>query len=331
MPYTEQELLEELVRCYNNEGHTLSKTLNDKHNDYPTQMTYQNRFGSLNAAREKAGVPTRKQAQTTDRETFIKQANNMYETYGDIKSTWFKQKSEFKSTYQLYFDSFDELLQQTEYYDEVKQNRIETRERIAEENSKNIGYDDEYLIEHLTEVYKTHGCTSTKTINSIEGPSSGAYVSHFGSLPNAREIADIQDYDIEGERLRQLVGDIKNIAGYDSDADAHIYVVTIKINGNNVYYVGMSSSLRSRLETHMNGAPEVSLYEVTEFGNAMLPRNETRSRESASVESVEYVVPMYRESNESNEMFRRRVLERERKESYVVALENNTTDVFGGR
>lgn len=331
MPYTEQELLQELVRCYTEEGNTLTKTLNDKNTDYPTQMTYQNRFGSLNNAREKAGVPIRKQAQTTDRESLIVEANKMYEEFGNIKSTWFQEKDKFTSTYTLYFDSFEELLKESDYYEEVMEKRQENREKTASIVAEKNSYDEEYLLDHLQKVYDEYGTTSTTLIEKINGPSPTSYRTHFGSLPNARDIVGIEDNNIQGERFRRVINSLDEVDGYDDNADSHIYVLQINTHGKDVFYVGQSSNLSNRLKNHCNNAPEVSLFEITEYGKAMKPRDSVRSDCEAEVSKIEYCIPLYQEENESDTMFRRRVLERERKESYVVALEHETTNVYGGR
>jgi len=332
MAYKRTELLEELVRCYNEKGNTLSKTLNDPNTDYPTQMTYQNKFGSLNSARERAGVPVRKQAQQTDREHFISEANRMYKEYGDIKSTWFRDKDGFKSTYRLYFDSFEELLKESDYYEEVMQNRNKMRNSVGEAVSEKNSYSDEFLLEHLQNLYKEYGNCLTDTVNSSDGPSSGAYASHFGSLVNAREILGIEDYHSKNNVIEDIVTNgIENVDGYDNDADAHIYVLKIEIYEKEVFYVGQSRNVKRRITTHASRTPKISLYEKTNNGNAMLPKSETISKGDANVIDILYLVPMYKEDSEDNILFNRRVLEKERKESYSLAIEKNTTDVFGGK
>lgn len=332
MAYKRTELLSELVRCYEEQGNTSVKTLNDPDTDYPTQMTYQNRFGSLNSARERAGVPVRKQAQKISREEFIEDANRMYKEYGDIKSTWFQEKDEFKSTYRLYFDSFEELLKQSDYYEEVMRNRNKMRNRVGHKLSKENSYSDEFLLKHLQNVYDKYGNCLTETINSSNGPSAGAYSSHFGSLVNAREIIGIEDYHSKNNAIESIIsGGIKNVDGYDDNANAHIYVLKIEIYDEKVFYVGQSKNLKKRITTHASGTPKVSLYENTNSGKAMLPRLETLSNGDATVTDILYFIPMYKKDKENDIQFNRRVLEREREESYSLAIRENTTDIFGGR
>lgn len=450
MPYSKQELLNKLVECYENEGTTSEAVLNDPSNDYPTQPTYNNHFGSLNNARRKAGLPVIRQSQQWTKDDVIKEINSIYEKEGYFTSsmmeetdgpnpssiyTHFDSVSEaiteagldadrdtrrlnkwntdellqylrecyeiygkctisiinnddyFPSSgaYQYHFESFSEAKEQaglsqyekraSDYYkytapelidalkschneggstlyedilshDDCPTPAVYTRrfgslsnareiadipEPIVDYNQRTEEWSSDKLLELLRQFEEQHGDTRTSTLNEYGPPTSAVYINRFGSLETARELADCKRTNyITHERWQEIVGDIENLDGYDSTADGYVYVLQVDLDGEEAYYVGQTVNPIRRLKNYIIGKPRARWNKQTPFGKVSTNRDEYTNI-SCSVVDVLYVVSMYKGEGESEETFRRRRLERERKESFTVALDKNTTNVFGGR
>lgn len=452
MPYTDQELLNELVKCHQENGTTSEKMLNDSSNDYPTQPTYRNRFGSLNKARKKAGVPVVKQGQKWTKEQVIETINNVVDEHGYFKLSFMDNFSgpSSKSIY-THFDSVEEALSESferdkidtitqkpptytkdelasymkeceqiygkvtisiinndsyfpssypyqkefgsfseakkyanvesagrdnhDYYQYSAPELIEALQKCYEKRGSTLAadinefsegpsytiynrrfgsivsardiagvpqpkktdnvekkYSSSKLIEHLKHVYKEEGDTKTDTINSVEGPSSQPYKSRFGSMKNAREIAELPVTQYKrSQQWNEVVGeDLDNIDGYKTDADRYVYVLKLDLRGEEAYYIGQTVNPYRRIGQYITTTPQMRLNKVTPYGLAASRREEYKNT-GTSVKDVVYIISMYKEEDEEERNFVDRVKERERRESFTVAIDKNCTNIFGGR
>jgi len=450
MPYTDQELLNELVRCYEENGETSEKILNDSSNGFPTQPTYNNRFNSLNEARKRAGVPVVKQGQSWSKDKVVEQIKQVTEesgyfnlsmmdnsdgpnssslythfdsvseavkfvfperentvdkpskyskdelieymkecenVYGKVTINILNTDDYFPSSYPYYklFENFEQAKELAgvetynrnsyDYYqysspeliEALKECNKEMGSTLAEDiqefdktpspavynrrfgsivsardiadipqpevnYERTVEYTSSEIIDHLKEVHEEVGDTKTETINNVDGPSAQVYRSRFGSLKNAREIAElpVTQY-IKNQQWMDIVGDdLNNITGYKNSADAYIYILKLDMRGSDAYYVGQTTNPYKRIKQYITQTPKMKLNKVTENGLAATRREEYENT-GTEVVDIEYIISMNKAENETKEMFMDRVIERERRESFTVAIDKNCVNVFGGR
>jgi len=197
---------------------------------------------------------------------------------------------------------------------------------------RTVEYTSSEIIDHLKEVHEEVGDTKTETINNVDGPSAQVYRSRFGSLKNAREIAElpVTQY-IKNQQWMDIVGDdLNNITGYKNSADAYIYILKLDMRGSDAYYVGQTTNPYKRIKQYITQTPKMKLNKVTENGLAATRREEYENT-GTEVVDIEYIISMNKAENETKEMFMDRVIERERRESFTVAIDKNCVNVFGGR
>lgn len=316
MTYSESELLSELKKCYEEHGEASSKILNDSTNDYPTQPTYQNHFGSFSEARMRAGLP-----RGTPREKVINDIEECFDKYGDVTISLISKDNDLISPNTLYqhFDSIGEAIEQSQ----VNGSKIPTK------SDRRKQYTEEDLIESLVECHESTGKTDSKTVNEYEHcPSTQPYKDRFGSLDRARIIAEVSRNEIT--KKSEAVEIVNSTDEYYDDDDAHVYVLTISINDQECYYVGESTSLIERITSHMR-SPDIRTYEETTNGKAIVPRKETPKKNSVKIESIEALIPMNKSDGETEIEFRRRRKYKEHETALSMAIEKNTTMVFGGK
>lgn len=316
MGYTKQELKDELLRCYEENGHTDSSTLNDKNNDYPTQMTYSNHFGSLTRAKESVGI-----LGGHTRERVLSDVKDCYQKNGNVSISLLQSNNKFinPSTLYKHFDSIWMAIEKSDVnVEDVK---------VAKSNNRKK-YTREQLIELLIECKDQFGNTKSRTINECDYlPSIQSYKTSFGSIKNARREAGISTDFKNSNKIRNIIDKIKS---YDSNADAHVYVLNIEINGETAYYVGETTNLHSRLQTHYY-QNNIQCWSNGEYGKILSPRDDTGKSNEFDILSVEYVIPMYQENGESKIEFRRRRKYKEHHEHLSVAIDMDTVEVYGGR
>jgi len=150
----------------------------------------------------------------------------------------------------------------------------------------------------------------------------------FGSLTEARKKANIEESFKYGRNGR--VDRLLDNSDVDYDADATIYVLLISVNGEKAYYVGESTKIRKRLQSHVYQT-KIQAWAHGSYGKILAPREKTNELNEVEVESIEYTIPLYRGENESNIDFRRRRKYKEHHEHLSVAIDNETLEVYGGR
>jgi hypothetical protein len=315
MGYSKQELKEELLRCYGEQGETSSKTLNDPATDYPTQMTYSNHFGSLTAAKESVGI-----LGGHTRERVLSDIEKCFDKNDNVSVNLLNDSDDFINSSTLY-EHFDSLWTAIELAD------IDVESIKDKKNTQPNVYDREELLSKLQDCYDENGNTKTETVNNFDGcPSSQAYKSRFGSIKSARKEIGIST-EFQKHKVREK---IKNIDGFKKSASAHIYVLELTVNGETAYYVGESTNLEKRLQSHFYNT-KIQTWSHGKHGKILSPRTETNKVNDVSVDRVKYVIPMRRKENETANEFRKRRKLKEHHTHLSVAIENKTVEVYGGR
>lgn len=185
MPYTEQELLNELVRCHKENDSTAEKILNNSANDYPTQPTYHNHFGSMNEARKQAGIPVMKQSQKWTKDDVIEQIESIIDTNGYFRLSMMDDiDGPNKSTVYTHFDTVEEALQ--EIFDE-------NIDKITQKPAK---YSKDELLEYMRECENMYGKVTIDIMNNDSYlPSSYPYYNLFDNFETAKEKANVDKYE----------------------------------------------------------------------------------------------------------------------------------------
>jgi hypothetical protein len=311
MGYTRNELVEQLIDCYEENGHTRTTLLNDPSNDYPSQVTYNNHFGTMANAREAAGLyggHTRK--------SLLESIEKCFDKHNRVTTTLLNEDEELLNASVLYahFDTISDAIESSNINEDI--------------DSARSKYTEGELLEGLVSCKNNRGNTKTRTIDNRDGPSSQAYISRFGSLQKAREIADIETTfnTTYSDKVTKWIDSVQ----YEEDADVHIYVLSISINEEQVYYVGESMDIKSRIQSHLEKC-EFRTKTRTRHGERIATRFETNRVNDVEIDSIEYVVPIYRKSGESDIEFRRRRKLIEHHEQLSVAIDKDTLEVYGGR
>lgn len=81
--YSEEEIREELIACYEEYGKVTQKILDNSDNDYPTMKTLRNRFGSLNKILKSFDIPINKKSKYT-KDEIDEHLRACYEKYGEV-------------------------------------------------------------------------------------------------------------------------------------------------------------------------------------------------------------------------------------------------------
>lgn len=322
---TDDELISELQRCYENEGVVNGSVLNNTENSYPTQPTYSYRFdGGLREACNIAGVPYGKNK--WDTESIVKAAEKYFKDNGSLFVKDFSKSNSLPSTSKLYknFDSIDELVESTSITEEIKEQKLNHRKVSNEKNSRSSrkynSSDKNALENHLWWVLKEYGDTKTKTIDNAPGPSSSVYSRIYGSIVDARKSAGIDSIKYR-ESFRDRIGELPE--SYDDSADGYIYVLKLVKSGKEYYYVGMSTKLKQRLDTHSRGESKIMLHHENKYEKM----NEMDMYPVCVVRVENY----YKNEEESNEQFRSRLKSEEHIISHQISAAFNTDKVLGGR
>jgi len=324
---SDQELLDELERCYEEHGKVTATILNNSSNDYPTQPTYNNRFGSLSTAMDKVNIEQVDHGRKIyTREDIINKSIKFYDNNGNIKVSDFSNtRGDLPSASIMYnyFDGIDDLLKEAGIYEDViesrRDNRREISKRISKANEKYTDDDREELIEHIQFIAGKHGKATTQTISNEDGPSKHAYDKIFGSLSEARLAAGLEEqYVTNFEDKLGLLPD-----NFDEDADAHIYVLSIHDDSERYYYVGKSTRLRKRLNAHTSGKSKIRHRTKHKYGRI--------KNMSLTPDSLLRVINVYQKDSESDNEFDNRLSDIEHTTSYKVAAGLETSNILGGR
>lgn len=315
-----KELLDELERCYDENGKVTATILNDPSNDYPTQPTYSSRFGSIEDALKKRGLEpaTRGVNSEWDKDKVVEVVSSWYRNNDEtIDTSVLNANNDLPTPNIVYkhFKSLDDLYKECGIYESIKEDRREMRKTVSKKYSSENKND---LINHLLWIQANKGDTKHTTINNTTGPSVQAYKSLFGSVKKARKEAGLsQSYK---ENFEDRIGDLPD--EYDSEADGYIYVLQMRRKTENYYYVGMSTSLKKRLNAHSKGSTKVTLHHENV--------RDTLSNLSIFPISIIRVHNMYMKDEETREEFRNRMKSKEHVISYEVASGLNTRNILGG-
>lgn len=313
MPYSDSELKNELLRCYKNEGEVTTEILNSSDNDYPTQMTYYNRFGSLREAKESVGLIA-----GHSKSRVLSDIEQCYKKYDEVSTEKLDSDDELVN-YQVVYKHYGSLS------DAVKDAGIQWESAKCEVTYGNTKYTEEELIQNLIDCKEENGNTKTTTVDNFDGPTSQAYKTKFGSLRRARTIAGIEQSFDHGKVEKML-----QESNYEKKSDAVIYVLKINVNGEEAYYVGESTNIKKRLSSHIHRT-KIQAWANGPYGKILAPRSKTGKMNEIKIKSIDYTIPLYKQSGESDIEFRRRRKYKEHHEHLSVAIENDTLDVYGGR
>lgn len=323
---SDDTLISELRRCYENEGVVDGPTLNDTSNDYPTQPTYSYRFdGGLREACEIADVPYGKN-NSWDERSIINAAEQYFEENGTLFVSDFDKSDTLPSTSILYnnFDSIKDLVEQTSLTEEIQTQKQDHRkianQKQAAASRKYNPSDKDALENHLWWVLKEYGDTKTDTINDAPGPSSNIYTRIYGSIVDARREAGIDSVSYK-ENFRDRIGDLPE--SYDENANGYIYVLKMIKGGEEYYYVGMSTRLKKRLNTHSLGKSMIMLHHENRY--------DTMKDMNMYPVCVVRIDNHYINEDESEDEFRDRLKSAEHIVSHQVSAAFNTDKILGGR
>lgn len=323
---SDDELISEVQRCYKEEGVVNGPTLNNTDNDYPTQPTYSYRFdGGLREACDIANVPYGS-TDSWSKEDIVKAAEEYFNENGTLFVKDFTSSDILPPSSILYnyFDSIDELIDETSVSDEIREQKQEYRKIVSEESShKNSKYnsDDKKALEnHLWWVMKEYGDTKTETVNNAPGPSSTVYREIYGSMMEARKESGLEDITYR-ENFRDRVGQLPQ--SYDDDADGYIYALKMVRDGEDYYYIGMSTRLKKRLNTHSRGSSKVMLHHENKY--------DTMNNLGIYPVCVVRIENYYKRDNESDKEFKDRLKSEEHIISHQISAAFNTDKVLGGR
>jgi len=329
---SDQELLEAINECYENEGIVDGPTLNNTENEYPTQPTYSYRFdGGLKEACERAGVPYGEPKEYETREDIIEAVEKYFNKKNYLSVGCFNSSEELPSTSQLYnlFDGIDDLIESTSITDEIRRQKRKNRRRTEQraiESKKQYSQDDtEGLKDHLWWVMKEYDNCTTQTVNNAPGPSSTIYREAFGSLPKAREKAGLQQFHTDGNGNTTDYTDRIEIdeKSFDKCKDGHVYVIKFLHNAETYYYVGSSIRIENRLNRHTTGDSEVKFHHKQDKG--------TINELNLEPYSLWRVDNYEQQQNESKQEFKDRLRSEEHVLSYKIASTFETHKILGGR
>lgn len=155
------------------------------------------------------------------------------------------------------------------------------------------------------------------------------------SFINSSMVADIDSFPEYSDAYTSVKGLVKNILedidGYDVNADGYVYVLECEfmLYNHTYYYIGAvyKGQLYGRIANHATGcsfeAP-VRQERTTVLGNV------SNHIDSYIVTDIESVDSYYNEGLEFD-TFKKLIRNEERKKSYRIAIEKDTTNVIGGK
>lgn len=291
-----KELLDELERCYDENGKVTATILNDPSNDYPTQPTYSSRFGSIEDALKKRGLEpaTRGVNSEWDKDKVVEVVSSWYRNNDEtIDTSVLNANNDLPTPNIVYkhFKSLDDLYKECGIYESIKKDRREMRKIVSKKYSSENKND---LINHLLWIQANKGDTKHTTEAGLSQSYKENFEDRIGDLPDE----------------------------YDSEADGYIYVLQMRRKTENYYYVGMSTSLKKRLNAHSKGSTKVTLHHENV--------RDTLSNLSIFPISIIRVHNMYMKDEETREEFRNRMKSKEHVISYEVASGLNTRNILSG-
>jgi hypothetical protein len=323
--YSKDELVEYMQECEDIYGKVSIDIMNND-SYLPSSNPYYSLFDNFEDAKEKAGVDKyERNSYDYYKYSALELLELLQDCYESENSTLAEDIQNFDKapSPSVYNRRFGSIVSARELAD-IPQPKIDYK--------KDRKYTTTEIIEHLKEVYESEGDTKTNTLDAVEGPSTQVYQSRFDSLETAREVANlpVTQY-IKNEKWMNIVGkDLDNIDGYVSDADRYVYVLELDLRGDEAYYIGQTKNPYKRIKQYITSTPAMRLNKVTEHGLAA-SRREAYVNTGAEVTDVKYIISMSKENSEDEQNFVDRVKERERRESFTVAIDKNCVNVFGGR
>lgn len=280
--YSDDELLDKLRECKSKHGKVNHIELNED-DSMPSGPTYNYRFGSLSEALEEAGLHdesktsrTREGKRTSKYTTTeISEYLNEISENGNI-SRKMVRRTDGPSHQTICRHANDSTLkgfvESNTSLDFVEEYEREIRDKVTVANElKTTNDDNEYI--------------SISLISSVDYyPSMNEIVHHFGSLDNAADELGLDLYT----RIKTK----RN----DAFSEHYVYVLSVKHNGDQKFYVGESSKIFNRITHHI-------------------------SSDQFEVEYVERIISVPKENAK----------EREREMSLDIARKYKTNDILGGK
>lgn len=194
--YSKEDLLEELVELSEKLGsRPRAKDIREKSKYSVT--TYQDKFGSLSEATEKAGLPAHSKQDSLSSEELLEELRRLYSklsrppTYRDIQ-----EHGKYSPTpYRTRWNQWEDALQEAGIDETPSHHRITTEE----------------LIEELRAGYEAKGEPPTSTdMNAFGRFSHAIYIQRFGSWREALLAADIPIEDPDADDRSDSDPDLEN-------------------------------------------------------------------------------------------------------------------------
>lgn len=320
---SDEELIEQLHKCEEENGYVSGSLLNNPDNNYPTQPTYSNRLGNLRDVCKSEGIKYGKESMWS-KEKIIDEADDFFEENGELGVRHFSSTDNYlpsANTLYKYFDDIESLFAEMDNFEDVIESKKRRRRAINKliDNTKYNENDKQALINHLWWVMKEYGNTKSATVNSVDGPSTQVYRDIFGSIVKAREEAGLDS--IYNKSFEDRIGELPD--SYDERADGYVYCIKMQKGREQYYYVGKSRSLRNRLNSHSSGSTKIALHHENKYGTI----NDIGLTPVCIVRIDNY----YRNDDETIEEFDKRLESKEHVISYQIASAFNTDKVLGGK
>jgi len=113
------------------------------------------------------------------------------------------------------------------------------------------------------------------------------------------------------------------------EADGWVYVVTFEMKEfGEIYYVGKSVNIRSRLNDHCNCISNITLPKRNDNGDIIMSVQNAGEYDFGEIIKIDNY---YQKANENRKNFQKRLRYQERMKWHEIAIEKETTKVFGGR
>lgn len=297
MKYSDNKLLQELQRCYSDNGKVTANILNSSENNYPSQPTYTDRFGSMGEAKRKAGI----QANIT-KDEISEAINEIIEDSKKVSLNRLEEKDISPGQLYAHFESIEDAISFS----------------IDEEADKFYKSKYSSVIENLDTV-------SVESINNCEKlPSYSTVNKYFDGINEMKDIAGIRTTTYNKEAKRLIEDYNENI---DYSSDGYIYSYKFDLHNDTHFYVGETTDIVNRMSSHLRRKNIQTKTYGTE-GEKLSKRGEESN--NITIEEIRTIITLDKGDNESPEEFTRRRLYEENKLRNRIVLEEGTLNVYGG-
>lgn len=246
---TDTELIEELQRLADSLDKTPTFDKMNTHGKY-SSPTYVNRFGSWNAAIEKAGLDINTPQEYSDQELLTHLQNLADELDKTPSSKDMNEHGDHHTeTYRQRFDSWNNALEEAG----LEKNRDDPRKGTVEERKQ-------HLLDELAELTEDLGRVPTqKEVRKYTNHSHNTYYKHFGSIKQAVEQTDLDLDTIDTSRKthpRSITNDelLEELRRLADELDRPPKVNDIKTKGKYSY-----TPYRDRFDSHDDALRQAGL------------------------------------------------------------------------